>query len=186
MLVLVLAGLLPGTASAAGCGTTTVTGPFQRWGDAADYTLVPGGSFEGGAAGWTLSGARVAAGNEPWRVRASTDTTSLAIGPLSKAVSAPFCVSTDHPYFRFFARKTSGVWARMNIYLRWSDGYRTRDTFVDTLSADSDWAPTRVLPLAGALPIAAGGSLKVQIVFDPQLLSGAWAIDDVFYDPYRR
>ena len=48
-----------------------LTNPFGAWGDQADYALAPGGDFESGAAGWTLTGgAAVAAGNQPFDIGA--------------------------------------------------------------------------------------------------------------------
>src|SRR3712207_6415083 len=70
------AGIL--TASATSCTNTPLTQPFRPWGDYAKYFMPPGGSFEGSTAGWTLSGgARVVAGNEPWKVRNGADARSM-------------------------------------------------------------------------------------------------------------
>ena len=53
-----------------------LSAPFTPWLDPMHYTLLPGGSFEGGAAGWTLSGgARVMSGNETYKVNGAGDST---------------------------------------------------------------------------------------------------------------
>src|SRR5215210_5880535 len=41
----------------ASCEYTGFEQPFANWGDSNSYLLAPGGSFESGAPGWTLSGA---------------------------------------------------------------------------------------------------------------------------------
>jgi hypothetical protein len=185
----VLAMALPAAAHAA-CPTTPVGKPFQRFGDSADYSLVSNGAFETGTSGWALSKASTVAGNESYKVRSSTDSRSLAIAPTGMAVSPAFCVGIEHPTFRFFARRTGGTWGVLNIKLRWTerDG-RINEVVVGSLSGDGylAWQPTPVLPLAVTLPLwQSGSSLNVKIVFDPEDYGGAWAIDDVYIDPYRK
>ena len=47
--------------------------------------------------------------------------------------------------------------------------------------------PTPSLALASTLPLwQSGQSLQVQIVLDPEDFGGAWAVDDIYIDPYSR
>ena len=70
-----------GDGSLLGCGHEPVH-PFLQWLDPLPYTLLPGGDFESGAAGWKLSGgARVVDGNEPFYVTATSDSHSLLLPP---------------------------------------------------------------------------------------------------------
>ena len=69
--------VVPAAAQAA-CGSTPTTKAFQAFGDSNDYSLVPNGGFESGTAGWSLSNASVALGNESYSVRAAGDSKSLA------------------------------------------------------------------------------------------------------------
>ena len=136
---LVLASFaLPAVAGAA-CPTTPTTQAFKRFGDSAAYSLVSNGAFESGTSGWSLTKAAVVAGNETFKVRAATDSKSLAVQPTGIAVSPAFCVGVEHPSFRFFARRTSGTWGVMNVKLRWTgtDG-KTNDTVVGSLAGDPD------------------------------------------------
>ncbi len=186
---LLVAVALPAVAQAA-CPTTPVTKPFQRFGDTADYSLLSNGHFESGTSGWSLTGAAVVNGNESHKVRSSTDTRSLQVSATGKVVSPKFCVGVEHPTFRLFARQASGSWATMAVRVRWSerDG-RVNETTVGSLSGSgfASWQPTSVLPLALTLPLwQSGQSLQVQLVFDPEDYGGAWAIDDVYIDPYAR
>ena len=65
------AGLL--TASADSCDDGRITQPFHRFGDSANYKLLPGGSFEAGTDAWQLSGgANIVSGNETYKVGGST------------------------------------------------------------------------------------------------------------------
>ena len=97
--------VVPAAAQAA-CPSTPTTKAFQAFGDSNDYSLAPNGGFESGAGGWSLSGARVASGNESWSVRAPGDSKSLAIDATGTAVSPPVCIDISRPTFRFFAKRT--------------------------------------------------------------------------------
>src|SRR5690349_1865048 len=88
---------LPGNAFAvssimSSCPTHPVSPPFAQWGDANDYYLAAGGSFEGTAdqVGWTLSGASLTSGNEPFFVNGSGDGQSLTIAGGGSATSPYF------------------------------------------------------------------------------------------------
>src|SRR5690348_15727206 len=69
----------PLTDNAPSCDTQVLGQPFLPWADVASYTLNPGGSFEGGAPGWSLDGASVSGGNEPFNVTAAGDSRSLSL-----------------------------------------------------------------------------------------------------------
>jgi hypothetical protein len=186
---LIAALALPAAANAA-CPATPTTKAFKKFGDNADYSIVGNGHFESGTSGWSLTRSSVASGNEPHKVRNSKDAKSLAIQPTGVAVSPALCVGIEHPSFRFFARRTSGTWGVLTVKLRWtgSDGV-THDTVVGALSGDpyKSWLPTPSLPLATTLPLwQSGQTVSVRLVFDPEDYGGAWTIDDVYVDPYRR
>jgi hypothetical protein len=172
------------------CASTPTKQAFKRFGDNADYSLAPGGSFESGTSGWSLTKAAVASGNEPFKVGSPSDAKSLALQATGTAVSAPICVGVEHPTFRLFARRTSGSWGVLTIKLRWTDpNGTTNETVVASAGGDTytSWAPTPPINLAGPLGLwKKGSSVNVRIVFDPEDYGGAWAIDDLYIDPYRR
>jgi hypothetical protein len=184
--VLALFGV-PAAAQAA-CSPTPTSKVFQAFGDTADYSLVSSGGFESGTTGWSLSGASVVSGNEPWRVRAATDAKSLAITPTGRVVSPPFCVGIEHPSFRFFAKRTSGSWGVLNVSLRWKVGDgATNETVVGSVTPGTSWAPTQSFGLAQTLGLwDSSQTASVQIVLDPEDYGGAIAVDDVYIDPYTR
>jgi len=176
------------TAQAA-CATTPTSKAFAAFGDNADYSLAPGGSFESGTTGWSLNGASVAAGNESYKVHGASDAKSLAVKATGTAASAPFCVAIQHPSFRLFARRTSGTWGVLNVKIRWTDESAvTHETVVGSVSAaDTAWHPTSSFNLAQVLGIwNSDQAMTARIVFDPEDAGGAWAVDDVYVDPYSR
>jgi hypothetical protein len=186
-LVSVAAMAVPAAAQAA-CAPTPTTKAFQAFGDSNDYSLVPNGGFEQGASGWSLSGAYVTGGNEPWSVRSAGDSRSLAISPGGVAVSPVVCVDRTRPTFRFFAHRTSGSWGVLNVRVRWQDASgRTNETTVSSLGGGLDWNVTSSLNLASLLPLWNDDQdISVQFVFNPEAYGGAWAIDDVYVDPYAK
>jgi hypothetical protein len=169
------------------CTGQVLTKPFAPWGDPMSYTLVPGGSLEAGAVGWKLSGgARVVAGNEPWRVNAPGDSRSLRLPSGSSAVTAPICVGLEHPTLRLFAKKNSGLLSVMAVtaVIQLQLGGTIEVPF-GVVASGSTWAPTMpMLFLANMLPLLPGQYTPVSFRFKP-LLGGDWQIDDVYVDPYR-
>jgi hypothetical protein len=175
----------PAVAGAA-CPTSATSHPFTQFGDSAAYSLVPGGSFESGTPGWALTNAGVVSGNESYKVSGGSH--SLAIQPRGVAVSPTLCVSTAYPSFRFFARRTSGTWGVLNVLLRWSESSgSTHETEVAAIQSGTSWTVAPALKLATTLPLwQSGSTLSAKLVFRPEQYGGAWAIDDVYVDPYSR
>ena len=118
----------------------------------------------------------------------ASDSHSLAIKANGTAVSPAFCVSIAQPTFRFFARQTSGSWATMVVKLRWKDSSgAVNTTTVGAINGSTSWQPSQVFALASTLPLwQSGQTLSAQLVFDPEDYGGAWAVDDVYIDPYAR
>jgi hypothetical protein len=181
--------VVPAAAQAA-CAPTPTTKAFQAFGDSNDYSLVPNGGFEVGTGGWSLSGARVAFGNEPWSVRAAGDSKSLAIDATGSAVSPTVCIDVNRPTYRFFARRTSGSWGVLNLRVRWQDSSgHTNETTIASLDSNfgTAWGVSSAYNLASLLGLwNADQDATVQLVFDPENYGGNWAIDDVYVDPYVR
>jgi hypothetical protein len=107
------AGVL--VASAPDCSAKPTSKPFAPWGDQADYTLAPGGSFEAGKAPWQLSGASIVTGNEPWKVSGAGDSRSLRLPPGASATSPVMCVGLEHPTLRLFARNSTALVSTLSV-----------------------------------------------------------------------
>ena len=77
-------------------------------------------------------------------------------------------------------------WGCASIAVRFESTLGLRLTLpIGVVAAGDTWAPT--LPLrviANLLPLLPGDRTPVQFVFTP--LGGAWQVDDVYVDPYRK
>jgi hypothetical protein len=182
-----LIGVVPAVAGAA-CPSSPASKPFAQYGDNATYELAPGGAFEAGAPGWTLSKAAVVSDNESQNLTGHSH--SLAIEPNGSAVSPHVCVSSQYPSFRFFARQLSGGSnASLKVSVRWLSLLGlTVNTSAGAVASGSAWGPSPVMKTDGSLPLVGGVvgilTLEVSLVF--QASGGSFAIDDVYIDPYSR
>lgn len=168
---------------------------FAAFGDPADYWVSPGGDFESGAAGWSLDNAHVEDGNDDLDVLAGEHSLALGGGLLSlssTAVSPWFCVTPEHPTFRY-TLKAKGAVGSLSTFVRYraADG-STQEEQVHSRTATTllpgQWKPSDLQPLATDLPMAElGGVVKVRLVFRTGLtVNGAgYQIDNVLVDPYR-
>jgi hypothetical protein len=178
------AGIL--TASAKDCGDESLSRPFAEFGDSHLYKIVPGGSFEGALTDWTLVGnAKVAAGNEPWKVGGASHGKSLVLPAGSSAITAPTCVGLAEPTLRFFAKKNSGLLSTLavSVYVKTSLGLVV-PVPVGVVLGNGQWKATpQMLIVANLLPLLPGDRTPVAFQFTPLL--GEWQIDDVYVDPLR-
>ena len=181
------AGLL--VASAPSCDAVNLERPFTRWLDPLSYTLVPDGGFEKGAAGWSLSKAKVVSGNETFYVHGAGESKSLSISPGGSATSPVMCAGLDKPIMRFFAKSSGGLLSLSMLaveVLFETSGGRVASLPVGVVLPTTKWQPTLPLPvLASLLPLLSGEQTPIAFRFRP--LGGAtWTIDDVYLDPSRR
>jgi hypothetical protein len=188
------AGVL--VSSAGSCAAQPLERPFQRWLDPADYTLLPGGSFEGDALawrarGWRLSGARVVAGNEPFYVHGPGEARSLSLPAGASATSPTICVGLFHPTMRFFARGSGGgllgSLSTLRVDVLFEDaGGTVRSLPIGVVPRTGQWAPSLPAPvLANLLTLLPGEMTPVAFRFTATGTAG-WTIDDVYVDPKRR
>ena len=135
--------VVPAAAQAA-CPTTQTTKAFQAFGDNNDYSLVPNGGFETGTSGWSLSGAAVTAGNEPWSVRGAGDTEVARHhrgrrGRLADRVRRP--QPSDLPLLREAHERSWGV---LDLRVRWQDSSgHTNETTIAALDSNFGTAGAR-------------------------------------------
>ncbi len=183
------AGLL--TASADSCDDGPITQPFQRFGDRANYKLLPGGSFEAGTAAWQLSGgAKIVSGNESYKVGGAGHSRSLSLPKGSAAVSPFTCVGLAEPTLRLFAKRNSallGLVSTLNVQIQVKTSLGL-SLWLPVLPGDlggSSWHPTVQMPLiANILPLSHSDKTPVRFRFSPLL--GSWQIDDVYVDPFMK
>ncbi len=189
-----LALLAPTSASAASsaadCDSQILSKPFTPWLDFANYTPLDDGSFEEGAAGWTLSGgAAPVAGNESFYVSKDDGTTSLRLPPRSSAVSPPICIGLAHPTMRFFVKQSGGGLLslpalRVDVRFRLLNG-ATQSLPVGIVYAGSKWQPTLPVAVVANLLSIVPDLDSVAFAFTP-VGNATWQIDDVYVDPSAR
>lgn len=183
------AGLL--VSEAESCADQPLEQPFVRWLDPADYTLLDGGTFEGSTRGWSLNGARVVSGNEPFYVHGSGESRSLSLPAGSSATSPVTCVGLEHPTMRFFARGSGGgllgALSTLQVDVLFEDaGGTVRSLPIGIVARTGQWSPTLPAPVvANLLPLLSGEMTPVSFRFTPRG-SASWTIDDVYVDPKRR
>lgn len=177
----------PLVASAPDCAEESLDQPFLPWLDPAQYQFAPDGGFENGGEGWALGGGvDDVAGNETHFLHSSGDARSLSIPAGGSATSPTVCVGLEHPTLRFIARKVSGVAPAMTVEALFEDATGTvRSLVIGSVAGSSAWEPTAPMPIvANLLPLLPGDHTPVRFRFTA--LSGGWAIDDVYVDPYSK
>lgn len=184
----VQAGVLVTTAES--CDTQQFSQPFSQWNDSANYTPVPGGSFEAGQKAWALTGgAKVVSGNEGYYVRSRSDSQSLYLPAGASATTPAMCVGLAEPTLRYLSKSQSllGLTGAMSVEVltETSLGLVVPVPLVPGLLANS-WTPG-LLPtpiVANLLPLLGPG--KTAVAFRFRALTGNWWLDDVYVDPYAK
>jgi hypothetical protein len=182
------AGLLVNSAQS--CDTQQYSQPFSRWGDSATYTPVPGGGFEPDQSSWTLSGgAKIIAGNEPFKVGSTADSRSLYMPQGGVATSPAMCVGLQEPTIRWFQKQSNsllgltGVMA-VTVLTETSLGVVV-ETPVGVGLLGTSWSPSLTgVILTNLLPLLPGN--KTAVAFRFRAITGSWNVDDVYVDPYQR
>jgi hypothetical protein len=185
------AGAGSGDGSLLGCGYTA-THPFLPWLDPLPYTLVPGGDFEGGPAGWKLTGgARIAPGSEPWDVGGTRGKHSLLLPPGSSATSPPMCMGLVLPVVRYFSVGGEPL-SSLRVEAIYTDtSGRQRSLDLAPGKPTSSWAPSLpTLQLLGAVNALTLDGLTTELAlrFTPRgslFGSGTWRLDGVYVDPWK-
>jgi hypothetical protein len=175
----VFAGGVARDARAATCPPPpTPVQPFVPWSDTGDYVLTTGGSFEKGAAAWTLTGgAQLVSDNAPNALDPSTDSRSLYL-PAGSSATSP-CVTAPHilGVVRFFAKSLGDASAQLRVDVL----VKGSDYDAGTISAGSSWAPAPIL--RSPAPYYSG-AVAYQVRLTPVGANAAFRVDDVYFDPH--
>jgi len=181
-------GAFPAASSAAlistgACDEASLAQPFKSWSDSSQYKLIPGGSFESGAAGWTLSGgAAVTGGSESFGATGSVGAHSLSLPAGSSAESPPTCVDAAYPTFRLFARNSS-LLSTVLVQVVYDDPIIGRVALpVGAIALSKNWQPSLPMLTASAVQgVLKNGVAQVSLRFTAVV--GNSSIDDVYVDP---
>jgi hypothetical protein len=186
-------GAMPAAASADGlslgldgCPARTTDQVFARWLDYSNYTLVPGGTFEGSMADWKLSGgAKIVSGNESFNVHGKGETHALSLPSGSSATTPAMCVAVLDPTLRYFAANDGGLLSLLNVQILYylpTGGVLTLPLGVNI--GGKNWAPSLpTIVAANLLGAITGGQAKIAFRFMPIGLGAKWRVDDVYLDP---
>jgi len=175
-------------AAPASCTPQPATGqPFSPWDDFGFYALVSGGDVEGDLAGWTLDGAQVVEGNEPFQVGGAADHLALALNEGDSVTTAPICIDDTYPWFRFFARNTAGRKAKLRVDVLYTDvkGKLREEGTGDYTTREEGWLPTGSLGIDIDWDKVPGGAVLVSFRFTAQN-NASFLVDDVYVDPMAR
>jgi hypothetical protein len=155
--------------------------PFTPWSDYANYAFSPNGGFESGSTGWSLSGAKLASGNESFYIHGSGDQYSLSLPAGASATSPGMCISLFSGKMRFVARGDAGAKVKVQIVYRGLLSSVLGILDGGTYSVGSSWSPSpQVGMLGGLLPL-----LTSSVSFRFTAVGGAVSIDDVYLDPMK-
>ncbi len=168
--------------SSGACNESALSHPFAQWGDSSSYELAPGGDFESGPSGWTLSGgAKLVTGSEPYGASGAVGSHSLSL-PQGASAQSPFtCVNASYPTFRFFARN-DGLLSTVLAQVVYKTLLGTVTLPLGVVALSSGWKPT--LPMLTGSVVAgvlSGGTAHVALRFTA--VTGTSNVDDVFVDP---
>jgi hypothetical protein len=157
---------------------------FSAWGDEADYFLAPNGGFEWGSYGWSLHGASVVSGNEPFL---ATGTHALSLPDGSSATSPVICIGPDEPYVRLFGSDAGGTDSGLHVRVTWYGLLNIVLGITDftTYQGGAGWNALGQLDSTGGgnvlIPLL--GSTSARIQFTPLGSGSHWQIDDLYVDP---
>ena len=155
--------------------------PFTPWSDYANYAFSPNGGFESGSTGWSLSGGKVAPGNEQFYIHGSADKYSLSLPAGASATSPGMCISLFSGKMRFVARGDSGAKVKVQVVYRGLLSSVLGILDGGTYSVGNSWKPSpEISMLGGVLPL-----LTSSVSFRFTAVGGNVSIDDVYLDPMK-
>lgn len=174
------------TASAASTATvacttrTTAEKFFAVDGDTNLYFTAPSGTFESGAAGWSLTNASVVAGNEPHYVDGAGQAKSLQVASGGKAVSPLFCNQFGERSIRFFYKGSSG--ARVHLHIDVSNSSTNNTSALDWEIGvpQTGWGVSTGIMVPD---LYSQGYENLQLSFTA--VGGSVQVDDVEIDPWK-
>lgn len=157
--------------------------PFAQFGDNGAYFGFANNGFESGTNGWSVSGASVVSGNEPWDVN-GLGSHSLSIAAGGRAYSPRVCTALLAPAWRMFAKSNGANGSlRAQIVFYGLLGNVTGLLNVTNFgpSGYGSWEPSANVPSLLSLPLA---TVSAQLRLTNTGSSGTWQVDDVFVDPW--
>jgi hypothetical protein len=185
----------------AACNDAPYEQPFLPWGDTADYVPVPGAHMDD-PTGWQL--------DKDIRLVDAGGDTALLVPEGEEVITAPMCISVNHPTLRFFAANQVGPKLRLEVSVLYEDlNGKVKRLKIGKLRGSDTWEPTKVLRLQVNRLAAASetGLAVVAFHFKTKKVGGkdaeapdegyfarqalgseeepGWLLDDLYVDPFR-
>jgi hypothetical protein len=190
-------GVAPVGAAPIPCQTRALSTAFSQWGDQNDYFTVTDGTFEAGAASWSLlrgptrpgrpsTGPQVKTGEQaPWRVNGASHNSAMVLPPTSRASAPQTCVVVGEEYVRFFYRAPASMNAYMNVTVTASSSVTSKmNTVTLQGTGTAGWFVSPPIAIPNVRPASPFEQTQmVDISF--RAINGEWAIDDVMIDPFK-
>jgi hypothetical protein len=168
-----------GTAAAATCPPPpTPLQPFLPWdGDQHDYVMTTGGTFATGAPVWTLARGAARMSDQAPDPYASPGSDGALYLPAGSSATSP-CVTAPQiaGIVRFYAKQLGASGGGLRVEVLVKGGVYP----AATISAGAGWSPTPILPTDAPY-------YKGAVAYQVRLtaVGGSFAVDDVYFDPYR-
>jgi hypothetical protein len=201
-------GFAPPGAAPIPCQTRALSKAFSQWGDQNDYFAVTDGTFEAGAASWSLlGGPKVMPGEQaPWKVNGANHNSAMVLPKTSRASAPQTCVVVGEEYVRFFYRAPASRSAYMHVSVTASNSVTALSnsiTLQGTGTAGWFVSPPIAIPNvrpAWAARNAAQAAANPTVTFAPmspheqifqmvnisfRSVNGEWSVDDVMIDPFK-
>jgi hypothetical protein len=204
-------GFAPPGAAPIPCQTRALSKAFSQWGDQNDYFAVTDGTFEAGAASWSLLGqAKVTSGEQaPWKVNGANHNSAMVLPERARASAPQTCLVVGEEYFRFFYRAPASRDAQLVVTVMASNsvaklpyvvvlrGTGTAGWFVSPPIAIPNVRPASTFvaariaannaanPTARFAPPPPSEQFFQQVDISFRAAKGEWVVDDVMIDPFK-
>jgi hypothetical protein len=172
------------------CTAPQFVSAFGALGDARDYVLAPGGSFEDkDLDGWQVQKAKSDGEGSPLEAADEHNARSLKVPPGGSATSPAMCVDLHYPTLRLMAQAKGGK-GQLKVEVIYPDSDNpVFHPIASVGAAGRSWQASDDMPVFPERGGAAPGMRRVALRFTSLAAggdSGDWRIDDLYVDPLKR
>ncbi len=171
------------------CTAPQLSQAFSAFGDARDYVLAPGGTFESKSLdGWQVQRAKSDSDGSPLEVGSEDNERSLKIPAGGSATSPAMCVDLHYPTFRVMARAAKEGSLKVDVIYPDSTDPVFHEVGSLVANRTGGWQPTADMPVFPERGGEAPGMRRVALRFTSVAVDGAAGdcmIDDLYVDPRR-
>jgi hypothetical protein len=149
--------------------------------------LVPGGSFESGAASWSFAkGAKIVLGNEPFYVRSRSDSRSLYLPAGGSAITPTVCFAFGDWHLRFFVRNKGAATSALKVDIVVQSALGLLSVLDGgSVTGGGVWRPSPRVGLLVSNVTSLLGTSAVAFRLRAVGTGAAFQVDDVYLDPWK-